>query len=97
GMIASVTVFVVPSGRDSTSSPDGHAGAATRRRAYDENNGPKSMTSEARNTQMPSVTFETPVSARAVVVYGITAGPGAGNRRSRRPGGSATAPAGALR
>ena len=64
----STTVFALPSVRLSRSRPDGHSGADTRSRAYAENSAPNSMTSDAMNSHMPSVTLVTPVSARRSTV-----------------------------
>src|SRR6266481_4806703 len=38
---------------------------------YVENSAPNSITSEARNSQMPSLPFASPVSGRSSTVYGI--------------------------
>ena len=72
-MIESTIVCATPNQTCSTSPPCGHAGADVRSSAYDENNAPKSITSDAMNSQMPSVTFVTPVSGRRSIVYGIMA------------------------
>src|SRR4051812_46605463 len=54
------------------SKPCGHAVLPTRRSTYDENSAPKSMTSEARNSQMPTFALYNPVSRRGSIVYGIS-------------------------
>src|SRR5213594_3975535 len=62
-------VLIVPSG--TLRSPCGHSGAPTRSRMYDENKAPNSITSDARNNQMPSLPLCNPVSGLASTVYGM--------------------------
>ncbi len=63
------TVFSVASGTLSTSRlHPATIGAPVRSNAYDENNDPKSITSDARNSQIPSFGFVSPVSGRTSVV-----------------------------
>src|SRR5438445_4636622 len=62
-------VLMVPSG--TLRSPCGHSGAPTRSRMYDENKPPNSITSDARNNQMPSLPLCNPVSGLASTVYGM--------------------------
>src|SRR5262249_32710911 len=65
-----ITVLIAPS--LTLSSPCGHSTAPTRRRMYVENSAPKSMTSDARNNQIPSLPLARPVSGRGSTVYGIS-------------------------
>src|SRR5215467_15523520 len=65
-----MTVLIAPS--LTLSSPCGHSTAPTRSRMYVENSAPKSMTSDARNSQIPSFPFARPVSGRGSTVYGIS-------------------------
>src|SRR6187397_2338630 len=60
-IIRKIAVFANPRYRFSTSLPCGQNCAETRSSAYDENSAPNSITSDARNSQIPSVTFETRV------------------------------------
>ena len=62
------TVLSAARGTLSTSCCTGHVGAPLRSNAYDENNDPKSITSDARNSQIPSFGFVSPVSGRTSVV-----------------------------
>ncbi len=64
-----------------TSRPAGQLVADARINAYAENNEPNSMISDARKSQIPSVTLVAPVSPRRSVVYGIMAATAAGSRR----------------
>src|ERR1051326_9048059 len=61
-------VLNVPTGTLST--PCGHTpGAASRRRKmYAEKSAPKSITSEARKSHMPTLAFQRPVSGRVEIV-----------------------------
>src|SRR5215510_10400146 len=65
-----ITVLMAPS--LTLSSPCGHSTAPTRRRMYVENSAPNSMTSDARNNQIPSLPLARPVSGRGSTVYGIS-------------------------
>jgi hypothetical protein len=67
-----IAVFIVPTG--TLSSPCGHVpGAASmRRKMYAEKSPPKSITSDARKSQMPILAFQSPVSGRVETVYGIS-------------------------
>src|SRR5229473_377780 len=53
------------------SSPCGHSTDPLRRMMYVENRAPNSMTSDARNSQTPSLPLWRPVSGRASTVYGM--------------------------
>src|SRR5436190_11610211 len=64
-----MTVLIAPSG--TLSSPCGHSAAPLRRMMYVENKAPNSITSEARNSQMPSLPFARPVSCLTSTVYGM--------------------------
>src|SRR5438093_13134613 len=63
-------VLMVPSG--TIRSPCGHSTAPTRSRMYVENSAPNSITSDARNNQMPSLPLASPESGRGSTVYGIS-------------------------
>ena len=60
----STNVLTVASGTFSSSHPRGQCGAPVRMRISDEKSAPKSMTSDARNSQIPSLPLYTPVSGR---------------------------------
>src|SRR5437764_5805040 len=68
----SMAVLIVPTG--TLSSPCGHmpGAASIRRKMYAENSPPKSITSDARKSQMPIFAFQRPVSGRLEIVYGIS-------------------------
>src|SRR5205809_370621 len=77
-----MTVLMAPSG--TLSSPCGHSAAPLRRMMYVENKAPNSITSEARNSQMPSLPFARPVSGLTSTVYGMfTLNLHRGGRRGR--------------
>ena len=61
-------VLSVASGTLRIVAPSGHSVAPVRRMMYDEKSAPNSMTSEARNSQIPSLTLFSPVSARGSTV-----------------------------
>ena len=63
-----MTVFSAASGTLRIADWSGHVGAPLRSSAYDENSEPNSITSEARNSQIPSFGFVSPVSGRTSVV-----------------------------
>src|SRR5438876_8212778 len=67
-----IAVFMVPTG--TLSKPCGHipGGASSRKKMYAEKSPPKSITSDARNNQMPTFAFQRPVSGRVETVYGIS-------------------------
>ena len=65
-----MTVLIAPS--FTLSSPCGHSVAPTLSRMYVENSAPNSMTSDARNNQMPSLPLARPESGRGSTVYGIS-------------------------
>src|SRR5215831_5369322 len=67
-----IAVFIVPTG--TLSNPCGHipGGASMRKKMYAEKSPPKSMTSDARNSQIPIFAFQRPVSGRVEIVYGIS-------------------------
>jgi len=65
-------VLSVASGTLRMLAPRGHSGAATRSKMYDEKSAPNSITSEAKNSQMPSLALYIPVSGRASTVYGMS-------------------------
>src|SRR5438477_9095142 len=64
-----MNVFAMPS--QTFSSPCGHSTEPVRKMMYVENSAPKSITSDARNSQTPSLPLCRPVSGRASTVYGI--------------------------
>ena len=64
----STAVFAPANASPNSSGPLGHDDADTRSSAYDENSAPNSITSEARNSQMPSLPFARPVSGRSSTV-----------------------------
>src|SRR6266571_4347456 len=64
------TVLNAPSGM--FSSWCGHSIEPIRKMMYVEKSAPNSMTSEARNSQMPSLPFASPVSGRSSTVYGMS-------------------------
>src|SRR5207245_11174298 len=66
-----MAVFIVPTG--TLSNPCGHipGGASSRKKMYAEKSPPKSITSDARNNQMPTLAFQRPVSGRVETVHGI--------------------------
>ena len=66
--MAIATVVPAPIDRFKTVLPRGHAGAAVRSSAYAENSAANSIASDARNSQMASVTLVTPVSGRRSTV-----------------------------
>jgi hypothetical protein len=61
-------VLNVASGTFRMVAPRGQSVAPVRSRMYDANSAPKSMTSEARNSQMPIFPFVSPVSCRMETV-----------------------------
>src|SRR6266513_3422267 len=65
-----IAVFMVPTG--TLSKPCGHipGGASSRKKMYAEKSPPKSITSDARNNQMPTFAFQRPGSGRVETVYG---------------------------
>src|SRR4030095_557112 len=67
-----IAVFIVPTG--TLSKPCGHIPGAesTRRKMEAEKSPPKSITSEARKSQIPIFAFQRPVSGRVETVYGIS-------------------------
>src|SRR5438874_5667043 len=67
-----IAVFIVPTG--TLSNPCGHmpGGASIRKKMYAEKSPPKSITSEARKSQIPIFAFQRPVSGRVEIVYGIS-------------------------
>src|SRR5437763_17049697 len=65
-------VLSVASGTLRNVQPRGHDAALLRSRMYDENSAPKSMTSDARNSQMPNLALYSPVSGRGWTLYGIS-------------------------
>src|SRR5437899_10441210 len=69
-----IAVFIVPTG--TLRSPCGHIPGAEsiRKKMYAEKSPPKSITSEARKSQMPIFAFQRPVSGRVEIVYGISIG-----------------------
>src|SRR5512138_3475717 len=68
--VMSTVVLKVPIGTFSNTC--GHAGAPTRSKIYEENSAPKSIISEARNSHIPTLALNKPVSGRALTVYGIS-------------------------
>ena len=46
--------------------------ASIRKKMYAEKSAPKSITSDARKSQMPILAFQSPVSGRVETVYGIS-------------------------
>src|SRR6266513_1733443 len=67
-----IAVFIVPTG--TFSRPCGHmpGGASIRKKMYAEKSPPKSITSDARKSQIPILAFQRPVSGRVEIVYGIS-------------------------
>src|SRR5436309_14114863 len=67
-----IAVFIVPTG--TLSKPCGHmpGGESIRRKMYAEKSPPKSITSDARKSQIPIFAFQRPVSGRLEIVYGIS-------------------------
>src|SRR4030095_6635838 len=67
-----IAVFIVPTG--TLSKPCGHmpGGASIRRKIEAEKSPPKSITSDARKSQIPIFAFQRPVSGRVEIVYGIS-------------------------
>src|SRR5215213_3481707 len=66
------SVLNVASGTLRIVSPRGQLEAPVRIRMYDANSAPNSMTSEARNSQMPILPLVRPVSRRTSTVYGMS-------------------------
>src|SRR5215469_8336494 len=67
-----IAVFIVPTG--TFSKPCGHmpGGESIRKKMYAEKRPPKSITSDARKSQIPIFAFQSPVSGRFETVYGIS-------------------------
>src|SRR5205814_7365554 len=67
-----IAVFIVPTG--TLSNPCGHmpGGESILRKMYAEKSPPKSITSDARKSQIPIFAFQRPVSGRLEIVYGIS-------------------------
>ena len=70
--VISTMVLNSASGTSRIVAPNGHSVAPTLRSTYEENRPPNSMTSDARKSQIPSLTLLSPVSGRASTVYGIS-------------------------
>src|SRR5687767_9808815 len=68
----STKVFNMASGTLRMSHPRGQVGAVVRSRMYDEKSAPKSITSDARNSQIPNFPLYSPVSGRSSMVYGMS-------------------------
>jgi hypothetical protein len=66
------SVLKKASGTLSTSGPWGQEVAPMRSRIRLENKAPKSMTSEERNSQMPSLALESPVTGWGSTTWGIS-------------------------
>src|SRR5438067_6662973 len=64
-------VLTVASGTLRNVQPRGQSGALLRNRIYVEKSAPKSITSDARNSQMPNLALYSPVSGRGWTLYGI--------------------------
>src|SRR5688572_2943852 len=67
-----ISVLSAASGTLRIADWSGQLSAPIRSRAYAENSDPNSITSDARNSQIPSFGFVRPVSGRTSVVYGMS-------------------------